>query len=128
MLHLAFLLAAAQYAADALPQGTYDGTCLYPEAVRERAGAGELITCNRAVVGEGHIAFGYRSWQSRTRFNGSFDGDRMAVTSVTLSSGRTVEARGVCQLYYANDALSTVACTATSNRGSMAANFVVSRI
>ena len=52
----------------------------------------------------------------------------MTVASVTLPNGRTLEVRGVCKLYYADDALSTVACTATSTRGSTAANFVVSRI
>lgn len=127
MLQFALIL-AAQFAADALPTGTYDGTCLYPEAVRERAAEGELVTCNQLEVAPRYLAFGLRSWQSQTRFNGVFEGSRMTVESVTLPSGRTVAVRGVCELFYANDELSTVACTATSSRGSMAANFVVSRL
>ncbi|MEL1251940.1 hypothetical protein [Aurantiacibacter gilvus] len=127
MLHLVLLL-AAQFAADALPVGTYNGTCLYPEALRERAAPGELVTCNQVEIAADHIAFGLRSWQSRTRFNGTFEGNRMTVDSVTLASGRSYDARGVCELSYANEALSTVACTVTSNRGAMAANFIVSRL
>lgn len=127
MLTLAFLL-AAQFADDALPTGTYNGTCLYPEAVRERAAPDELVNCNQAEVSPDAIAFGLRSWQSRIRFNGSFEGDRMEVGSVTLANGRTYDVRGVCELSYANGELSTIACTATSNRGAMLANFVVSRL
>ena len=127
MLSLAFLF-AAQFAADALPTGTYSGTCLYPEAVEERAAPGELITCNEVRISYGQVSFGQRGWQTRTRFNGTFEGSRMTVSSVTLPNGRTYEVRGVCEVYFANEELSTVACTASSNRGSMAANFVVSRL
>tara|TARA_B100001057_G_scaffold396049_1_gene405761 strand:- start:346 stop:741 length:396 start_codon:yes stop_codon:yes gene_type:complete len=127
MLSLAFLF-AAQFAADALPTGTYSGTCLYPQAVEERAAPGELITCNEVRISDGQISFGQRGWQSRTQFNGIFEGSRMTVSSVTLPNGRTYEVRGVCEIYFANEEVSTVACTANSNRGSMAANFVVSRL
>ena len=122
------LLLAAQFAADALPTGTYNGTCLYPEAVKERAAPGELVNCNQARITTDSISFGLRSWETRTRFNGTFEGSRMTVDSVTLPNGRTVEVRGVCEVYFSNEAVSTVACTATSTRGSMAANFVVSRL
>ncbi|WP_338241907.1 hypothetical protein [Aurantiacibacter hainanensis] len=127
MLTLAFLL-AAQFAADALPTGTYDGTCLYPPALEERAAPGELVACNQAEVSADRIAFGRRSWESRISFNGQFEGDRMDLDSITLANGRTYEVRGVCELSYAGGALSTIACTAQSNRGAMLANFVVSRI
>jgi|GEM_PF-2039801 len=127
MLSLA-LLFAAQFAADALPSGTYSGTCLYPAAVEERAAPGELVACNQVRIAADQISFGRRSWTTRTSFNGSFEGSRMTVDSVTLPNGQTVDVRGVCELYYASNALSTVACTATSSRGSMAANFVVSRL
>ncbi len=129
MLVLALTLTlAAQLAADALPTGTYDGTCLYPEAVQERAAPGELVACNQARVNADSITFGRRGWQTHTRFNGAFQGDRLTVTSVTLPNGRAVDVRGVCEIYHADNAVSTIACTATSTRGSMAANFVVSTI
>ncbi|MFB0612038.1 hypothetical protein [Aurantiacibacter poecillastricola] len=127
MLTLALLL-IAQFADDALPTGTYSGVCLYPEAVQARAAPGELVLCSEATIAGDHISFGQRGWRTRTRFNGIFEGSRMTVDSVTLPNGRTVAVRGVCEVYFADDALSTVACTATSTRGSMAANFVVSRI
>lgn len=127
MLHFAFLL-AAQFAAQAPVEGTYNGTCLYPEAVRQRATAGELVTCNQAEIAADRISFGLRSWETRISFNGAFEGDRMTVDTVTLANGRTVNVRGVCELFYSNAALSTAACTANGNRGAIAANFVVSRI
>lgn len=122
------LLLAAQFADEALPAGIYNGTCLYPPALEERAAPGELVTCNQAEISADQVAFGRRSWESRISFNGTFEGDWMDVASVTLANGRTYDVRGVCELSYANGALSTIACTATSNRGSMLANFVVSRI
>ena len=127
MLSLSFLF-AAQFAAEAPVQGRYDGTCLYPPALEERAAPGELVTCNQAEISADRIAFGRRSWESRISFNGTFEGDRMDVDSVTLANGRTHDVRGVCELSYANGELSTIACTAQSNRGAMLANFVVSRI
>ncbi|MGB3796666.1 MAG: hypothetical protein WA957_10245 [Alteraurantiacibacter sp.] len=122
------LLLATQFAADALPTGTYSGTCLYPAAVEERAAPGELVACNQARITTDSISFGRRGWETRTRFNGTFEGSRMTVDSVTLPNGRIVEVRGVCEVFFANEEVSTVACTATSTRGSMAANFVVSRL
>jgi hypothetical protein len=121
------LILAAQFTAQPAAEGRFDGTCLYPEALQERATQGELVTCNQAEISSDSIAFGLRSWQSRTRFNGSFEGDRMTVSSVTLPNGRNFAVRGVCELYYADEELSTVACTASGNRGSILANFVVSR-
>ncbi|MWV26483.1 hypothetical protein [Aurantiacibacter rhizosphaerae] len=127
MLSLAFIF-AAQFAADVLPTGTYSGTCLYPEAVELRAAPGELVSCNQVRITDGSISFGRRGWETRTRFNGTFEGTRLTVDTVTLPNGRNVDVRGVCEVYFSNDAVSTVACTASSNRGAIAANFVVSRL
>ena len=118
----------AQFTVTPAAEGLFEGTCLYPEAVRERAAPGELVNCNVVEIESDAVTFGRRGWNGETRFNGSFDGDRMTVTSVTLNNRDTIEVRGVCQLYFANDELSTVACTASSNRGSVAANFVVSKL
>ena len=117
-----------QFSADPTLAEQYEGTCLYPEAVRERAAPGELINCNRVEIDPASITFGRRGWKSETRFDGVFEGDRLTVSSVTVNENTTIEVRGVCQLYFADDALSTVACTASSNRGSVAANFVVSKL
>ena len=42
------LLMTAQFAADALPVGQYEGSCIYPQAVVDRAEGTELLTCQRA--------------------------------------------------------------------------------
>lgn len=122
------LILALQFSADALPLGSHDGACLYPEVLRERAAPSELVTCNRVEVAGNYVAFGLRSWQSQVRFNGSFEGDRMTVDSVTLANGRSIAARGTCEVAYTDGAFSTLSCTAQSNRGAMLANFVRSRI
>ena len=127
MLHLAFLF-ALQLAADVPADASYDGTCIYPEVLRQRVSEGELVNCNRVEVGSNHVSFGLRGWQSRTRFNGRFEGDRMTVASVTLANGRSYDARGTCEIFYTDDAVSTLACSAQSNRGAMLANFVRSRV
>ncbi len=121
-------LILAQFGAGPSVEGTFNGTCLYPDAVRERAAAGELVTCNQVEISGDRIAFGLRSWQSQTVFGGTFEGDRMSVDTVTLANGSRHEVRGLCELYFANDKLSTVACTANGTRGAIAANFLVSRI
>lgn len=128
MLHLALVL-AAQFAADALPAGTYDGQCLYPDAVRERAAGTVLAACNRAVVASGGVAFVIRGSSQQIQFRGTWNGDRLTVENVVLRGRDPVEVRGLCKLYEADDSLSTIACTAVgSGNHSYAANFVASRI
>ncbi|QZH76233.1 MAG: hypothetical protein JY451_06725 [Erythrobacter sp.] len=119
------LLLAAQFAADVLPVGQYEGSCIYPQAVVDRAEGTELLTCQRAEIARDSIAFGLAGWNVETRFSGTFDGDRLTVESVTLSNGRTLPVRGLCQVYYSGDEVSTIACTAINDfEGSVAANFV----
>ena len=122
-------LVLAQFVEEPSATGRIDGLCLYPEVVRERALGDTLVDCNQARVEEGGITFGRRGWQQRTRFIGSFEHDRLTVTALQFRDRAPDEARGVCQLYYANDHLTTIACTATTKRQlTTAANFVVSRI
>ena len=121
-------LILAQFGETPATQGIFDGTCRYPEALQERASAGELVTCNQVEITEDQVSFGLRSWETRTTFSGAFEGNRMIVERVTLANGNSHEVRGLCELYFANDKLSTVACTANGAHGAVAANFVVSRI
>lgn len=122
------LLFAAQLAASAPSAATYDGQCLYPETVRERAVGTVLATCNRAVVVQGGVAFVTRGTSQQMQFRGTWEGDRLTVESVVLRGRSPANARGLCQLYEANDRTSTIACTAVAGSRSYAANFVVSRI
>ena len=121
-------LTLAQFFAEPSQTGTIDGQCLYPEAVLARAGNDMQVTCNQAEIADDSITFSARGWGPRMTFAGTFENDRLTVSGVMLRDGRLRDARGVCQLYYANERLSTVACTAIANHQSYAANFVVSRI
>lgn len=129
MLFTTLTLLLAQFGNAPEVTGRIDGQCLYPEAVQERAQGTMLVTCSEVVVEEGVIAFGLRGWETQVRFEGAFNGDRLTVHQVVTRHGdRVEEARGLCQLYYSNDELSTIACTAVAGSRSYAANFIVSRI
>ncbi|GAA0266516.1 hypothetical protein GCM10009127_02550 [Alteraurantiacibacter aestuarii] len=128
MLAALLTLIAAQFDPGAPLTGQFDGTCLYPETLRERAEGDNLVTCNRVTVDDKGIVFASRSWGVRMRFSGTFEGDRMTVTSIAGRNGEQVEARGTCQIYYANEEVSTIACTAIAHGRAHLANFVVSRL
>ncbi|TIX49032.1 hypothetical protein [Alteraurantiacibacter aquimixticola] len=119
-------LAAPQAAADEVTR--INGQCLYPEQVRQRAQDTVLLTCNEARIEPGAIAFGLRSWESEVRFEGPVQGDKMTVERIQRPSHSPEDARGLCQFFYTNGELSTIACTAMVGAQSYAANFVVSRI
>lgn len=122
------LLLAAQFAADVPSPGNYAGSCFYPEAVVQQAGGTELLTCQRAEIAADSIAFGLAGWDVETRFHGTFAGNQLTVDHVTLSGGRIVSVRGLCEVYHANDSVSVIACTAISDaEGSIAANFIPAR-
>lgn len=124
---LALLL--AQFATGPAPSGSYDGRCVYPETVRNRGEGALLVTCNMVSIGGSTISFGERDWGPRATFSGKFEGDVMTVSQVALHDGTVVEATGTCQLFYANERLSTVACLATSRlHQAYAANIVISYI
>ena len=107
----------------------FKGQCLYPDAVLERAQDTTLVTCGEVDVAPDSLTFALRGWEPSIRFHGEWDGDRLTVTHIARRGrDEAEEARGLCQLYFANDKLSTIACTAVAGGRSYAANFVVSRI
>ncbi len=128
MLFALVTLIAAQFPGDAPLEGRFEGHCQYPPALAERAAGTALITCTRLTVDDGGIAFGLRGWETEVRFEGAFDGERLTVERIVTRHRGAEDARGLCQLYYANEDLSTVACTAVAGPRSYAANFIVSRI
>ncbi|KLE34248.1 hypothetical protein [Aurantiacibacter luteus] len=124
MLFLSVLL-AAPLANQAVDSQRYSGDCIYPPELAKRAPETLLLTCQRAEITATSIAFGLAGWDVETRFHGRFDGNRLDLDSVTLTNGRTVAVRGLCQVSYANSRVSTIACTAVSDaEGSLAVNFV----
>lgn len=127
-LHLLALL-MMQISAGPGATGTFDGRCIYPETVRTRGEGALLVTCNTVTVSSSAITFGERDWGVRATFSGKFDGDVMTVTEVTLHNGEVVAAEGTCEVFYANERVSTVACLASSRlHQAYAANIVITRI
>ena len=136
MLELIAALLAAQLASNGAGQsfdpsqwqGQFEGNCSYTQPVRELAVDDILIQCNQANIDGSGVALSSRSWGVRTRFTGSWAGDRLAVNSISLRDNRAIEAKGVCQVYLIDESLSVVACAATARGRTYIANFVRSRL
>ena len=123
------LIALAQGAFAAAPAVTYDGQCVYPPGLGEPRPGEVWVTCSQVVRNSDGLDFRDRAWdRSMLRFSGEWDGDRLTVRSVVPRTGGPVEARGLCRMYYAEEAVSVIACTAVSNGRSWIGNFKVSRL
>jgi hypothetical protein len=123
------LVVLAQAAFAPTPAASYDGQCIYPPGLGEPRGEEVRVTCNRVATDSGGVEFHDRNWDARMlRFSGEWAGDRLTVRSVTPRRGSTVEARGLCRIYHANEAVSVIACTAVSGSRSWIGNFRVSRL
>lgn len=119
-------LVAAQFAPDPAVVQEFDGRCTYPPGLGE-PGLGEIrATCNRVTVDDASVVFGSRDWGDQVRFSGTFQGDRLAVQTVTPRAGDPVAVRGLCRVFYADDKVSVISCTAVEQNGprSWIANFV----
>lgn len=123
------LLLFAQSAFAAAPAASYDGQCIYPPGLGEPRPGEVRVTCSRVVLDAGGVDFIDRAWNRRMlRFSGQWEGDRLTVRSVTPRSGSTVEARGLCRTYYAEEEVSVIACTAVSGGRSWIGNFQMSKL
>lgn len=125
---IAPILLAASPASE--PPIELDGWCEYTEWVQERAGeATVLIECSRFVLDDSGAAagfeFGQRGWKTNTRFEGLLSGERMEVTSLVLSNGSRLKARGECGIFRANGKVSVVSCLAEAKAVWYVANFKV---
>ena len=126
---LSALLLIAQSTFAALPADGFDGQCIYPPGLGDPRPGEVRVTCNRVELDEGGVDFVDRSWNRRMlRFAGEWEGDRLVVRTVTPRTGATLEVRGLCRTYHANEAVSVIACTAVAGGRSWIANFKVSRL
>lgn len=123
------LLLLAQSAFAAAPAASYDGQCMYPPGLGEPQPGEVRVTCSRVILAENAVDFVDRAWNRRMlRFSGQWEGDRLTVSSVTARSGSTVEARGLCRTFRADEQVSVIACTAVSGSRTWIGNFKVSRL
>ena len=132
---IAMLLAvlASQAALDGEAGTTHlSGRCQYPDTVARFRQEASLALCNSLAIDRGvetaTFDFSQRSWGSMLRFTGAMSGQRMAVNSVRLRSGSSVEATGTCEIFYSSKKISVVTCLAKAGSKTFAANFVPSRL
>jgi hypothetical protein len=120
---LALALAADSFVPeDDLPL-SFAGECIYPPKVVDAAASDTLVLCDAAVADEQGVEFRQRQWDAGTRFFGEWHGDQLRVTSIRPRAGDAVEARGQCRIYFANDAVSMISCTAIGAGRGWIANF-----
>jgi hypothetical protein len=126
---IAAFLFIAQSAFTAVPAAALDGQCIYPPGLGDPQSGEVRVTCSRVELDAGGIDFVDRSWNRRMlRFSGDWEGDRLTVHTVTPRSGATQEVRGLCRVYYANEVVSVIACTAVAGGRTWLGNFRASRI
>lgn len=132
---IAMLLAVlASQAAVIGDSGTINlsGRCQYADAVARFRQEASLALCDSLSIDRAEetatFDFSQRSWGSMLRFTGEMSGQRMAVNSVRLRSGSSVEATGTCEIFYSGKKVSVVSCLAKAGSKAYAANFVRSRL
>ena len=57
------------------------------------------------------------------RFFGTWHGDQLQVSSIQERNRDPIEARGQCRIFFANDGVSMVSCTAIGGGRGWVANF-----
>jgi hypothetical protein len=120
---LALVLAANPFVPeDDLPLDLH-GECIYPPRIVEAAANDTLLLCDAVAADAEGISFRRSQWNYETRFLGEWHGDRLRVTSVQGRTGDPFEARGQCRIYFANDAISMVSCTAIGAGRGWVGNF-----
>jgi hypothetical protein len=120
---LALALAANPFLPeDDLPLDLH-GECIYPPRIVEAAANDTLLLCDSVVADTEGIAFRRSQWNFGTRFFGEWHGDRLQVTSIQGRTGDPFEARGQCRIYFANEAISMISCTAIGAGRGWVANF-----
>ena len=123
------LLALAQAAVGDPGQATYHGQCFYPPILGDPRPGEVRILCDQVATDETGVEFVDSTWDVRmVRFAGYWEGNILAVRSVTSRTGATVEARGACRIDRANGKVSVIACTAVTHGRSWIGNFRVSKI
>ncbi|MFN3474746.1 MAG: hypothetical protein ACK4ZW_11960 [Blastomonas sp.] len=127
------LVVAAPLCAEQEPKTVIDGRCQYPEPVAQYRNETTLILCDTVKIDRSEtittLAFTRRSWGAMARFAGDMPGNKMTVSQITLRNGRSVAAKGTCEIFYRRDgSLAVISCLAKAGSRSIAANFIPSRI
>jgi hypothetical protein len=120
---LILALAANQFVPeDDLPLDLH-GECIYPPKIVDAAANDTLLLCDTVAADEQGITFRQSQWNAGTQFFGEWHGGQLRVTSIRGRTGDPFEARGQCRIYFANDAISMISCTATGAGRGWVANF-----
>ena len=123
LIALALALAANQFVPeDDLPLNLH-GECIYPQRIVDAAANDTLLLCDAARADRQGIEFRQSQWNAGTRFFGEWHGDQLKVTSMQGRTGDPFEARGQCRLYFANEDVSMISCTAIGAGRGWVANF-----
>lgn len=130
----AFIIAAsAPLQAESEQETIIGGRCEYPEQVAKFRNETTLILCTKVTVtrrgANGVLEFAQPSGPPTARFAGSWSGDQMSISEVTLRNGRSFATSGTCEIFRQNNGrIAVISCLTPPVPRSVAANFVPSRL
>ena len=106
------------------------GRCQYSDAMAQFRQEASLASCDSLAIDRAEATssfdFSRRGWGSMVRFSGKISGQRMAINRVQLRSGSSVEATGICEIFYRGEKIFVVSCLARAGSKTYGANFVPS--
>jgi hypothetical protein len=105
------------------PPVTLQGACIYPPSIGEPGGDRSFVQCDTVATDAGGVEFRQSAWDARFRYEGTWQGGILRVTSLRPRTGKSTPARGTCRVYLTDKQISTISCLAVVNGRSWVANF-----
>lgn len=132
LLALAFA-ASAPLQAESEQDTMIDGRCEYQQHVVEFRNETTLILCTKVKIThagtKGALEFAQASGPPTEIFFGTWSGDQLSISAVTLRNGQSFSTSGTCKIFRRNDGrIAVISCLTPPLPRSVAANFVPSRL
>lgn len=127
------IVASPPLQAESEQETIIDGRCEYPEQIAKYRNETTLILCTKVKVtrrgANGVLEFAQPSGPPTARFAGTWSGDQMSISEVTLRNGRSFVTSGTCEIFRQNSGrIAVISCLTPLLPRSVAANFVPSRL
>lgn len=112
-----------------------EGSCEYggTAVLGNRPWNAGLAVCRTVRIeqhasGAGSIAYVRALGRVEIRYEGRFDGRKMAIERLRIGDDESLNATGECTIYYSDERISTVTCIGQVGSNTYAGNFRASRV